>query len=322
MLMVHNSAVLTRPTDSQKTMASRASPLRTLRSEVNIAIQLCRHNFKVFALAFTGGLMSRIIKEPLSLVETLTMLSRTLGSQLLCNYVFDIANQIACPEEDRINKPRRPIPAGLMTVDQAKIRLWLTWTITPIVLYFAAGAWATVHQIHWQALIFVCYIWPGCSGWFMRNYFTAASYGISARILNEVLKTPSASSWNVSFQTDLVISMWLMLTIHMQEFHDADGDRQVNRKTLPIVLPAQGVLMLRWITSILTVTFSAALICVGFQAKDQHLLIAPITTLQGLASCCLGYRIVASNSPRYDRRTYHVYYHAAVLLILLSLIML
>ena len=68
-------------------------------------------------------------------METLTMLSKTLGVQLLCNYVFDIANQIACPEEERINKPPRSIPDGLMTVDQARIRLWLTWTITTIMLY-------------------------------------------------------------------------------------------------------------------------------------------------------------------------------------------
>ena len=322
--MVYRSNRLrSKPATSQGAMISRILPLRQmLRHEVKITVQLCRHNFKVFIFAFTGGLVSRILKEPLSLTDTLTMVSKTLGSQLLCNYVFDIANQIACPEEDRINKPHRPIPAGLMTVNQAKIRLWLAWIVTPIALYFFAGVWAAVHQLHWQGLIFVCYIWPRWSGWFMRNYFTAASYWISARLLNEVLGTGStASLWDVSFKTDLVTSSWLFLTIHMQEFHDIDGDRQTNRKTLPIVLSSRGVVILRWITSVFTITFATRLLYASFQVKDRHILLAPIALIQEVASCFLAYRIVASDSPGYDMRTYHVYYYGPATMILLIMIL-
>lgn len=209
---------------------------RSLQHEWDVTVRLLWSNATGFLFIFIGGLLARAISTPLPIAETAPLAIKTIVVGVLCSYVFDIANQTTSPEEDYLNKPHRPIPTGLINIDQARARWLLAWTIGPTVMYLLFGVWAMLHLLHWELLICVCYVWPRWFSWFIRNVFSSFSYFILGWLLNQVL-AKEAQDWNISFLIDLSISAWLMATTHIQEFYDLEGDRKSDRKTLPMLPP-------------------------------------------------------------------------------------
>lgn len=112
-----------------------------------------------------------------------------------------------------------------------------------------------------------------------------------------------------------------MGSIHIQEFYDLEGDRQSDRKTLPMLLSPRGLEVLRAATSTFLVAFASTLACWGYLKMDEELLTGPMSLLQFLLSLHLAYRVVAFGAPVMDRRTYHTYYYPTVLCILLTLVL-
>ncbi|KAI0139650.1 UbiA prenyltransferase family-domain-containing protein [Xylariaceae sp. FL1272] len=293
-----------------------------IRHEALVTERLLRSNFVGFLFIFLGGLLSRLVAAPVSIIDTAIGTGKALGVGLLCSYVFDICNQTTSPAEDYINKPHRPIPAGLITVEQGQTRWIVVWALGPLVMYQFFGIWAAVHLVEWEALITFCYVWPRWFSWFMRNFFASFAYCILGRLLNQVLATDGLpATWNISFLVDATIFAWFMGTIHVQEFYDLEGDRNSDRKTLPMLLSEGGLQVLRAGTSAYLLAFGSVLASMGFQRMDQDYITAPISALQLTSSCILAYRVVASTGPEMDRKTYHVYYYIPVLLILLSLVL-
>ncbi|RAO66847.1 uncharacterized protein BHQ10_002859 [Talaromyces amestolkiae] len=295
------------------------SVLGIIYRELEVTRRLLKSNFIGFVFIFIGGFLSRVVRSPLPVADTAIAAVKASILDIACNYVFDICNQTTSPEEDYLNKPHRPIPAGLITIDQAKTRWFVSWTFVPLVLYYLCGFWAMVHLFEWELLIAICYV-LGFFSYFMRNFFAAFSYCILGRLLNQVLAR-DIPAWDLSFVIDFTIFVWFMGTIHVQEFHDLEGDRKSNRKTLPMLLSERGVKVLRVCTSVFALGFGIGLAYLGYQKKDQGILIAPISVLQLASSAVLSYRITASTSPEMDRKTYHVYYYIPVLFILLSLVL-
>ncbi|OGE55623.1 hypothetical protein PENARI_c004G10215 [Penicillium arizonense] len=293
---------------------------RSLQHEWDVTFRLLRSNATGFLFIFIGGLLARAISTPLPMAETASLVITTIVVGVLCSYVFDIANQTTSPEEDYINKPYRPIPAGLININQARARWLLAWTIGPTFVYLLFGVWAMLHLLHWEFLICVCYVWPRWFSWFMRNFFGSFSYFILGRLLNQVL-AKEAQYWNIGFLIDLSIFAWFMATMHIQEFYDLEGDRKTDRNTLPMLLSPRGLKALRAGTSLFIVVFSSGLSFAGYRRVARDKLIAPAYILQQVSSCVLAYRIWASKSPEMDKITYHAYYYFSVLMILLSLVL-
>lgn len=293
---------------------------RSLQHEWDVTVRLLWSNATAFLFIFIGGLLARAISTPLPISETVPLAIKTIVVCILCSYVFDIANQTSSPEEDYVNKPYRPIPAGLINIDQARTRWLLAWTIGPTVLYTLSGIWAMLHLLHWEVLICVCYVWPRWFSWFMRSYFASFSYCILGRLLNQVL-AKKAQGWNISILIDLSMFAWFMATVHIQEFHDLEGDRKSDRKTLPMLLSSRGLKALRAGTSFFIVVFSSGLSFAGYRKMAGDTLIAPVCILQQVSSCILAYRIWVSNSPEMDKITYLTYYYFQALMTLLSLVL-
>ncbi|KAL7920361.1 hypothetical protein ACQKWADRAFT_328807 [Trichoderma austrokoningii] len=289
-----------------------------LQHELEITVRLIQSNLMGFSFIFIGDLLLRVIRSPISLAESTAPIVDVMITGILCNYIFDIANQASSPEEDYFNKPHRPIPAGLISIDQAMTRWILAWTLGPLYVYSCFGTWATLHLLHFQALTFACYVWPRWYPWFMRNYFASFGYFILARLLNQVLERHQLS-WNISFSIDLIVTIWLLGSIQIQEFYDIEGDRKNNRTTLPMLLSDWGLKMLRAGTSTFIFALSLGLSLVPFYRQTCDTLALSLCALQQILSCVLAYRILVSNSVRMDRTTYHVYYYPAALSILLFL---
>lgn len=289
-----------------------------LQREFEITVRLMQFNLMGFLFVFMGGLVLRVTRSPILLMESAISTVNVMISGLLCNYIFDIANQAFSPEEDYLNKPNRPIPAGLISIDQAKNRWTLAWTLGPLYMYFSFGIWATLHLLHFQVLIFTCYVWPRWYPWFMRNYFSAISYFILTRLLNQVLGR-NMLHWNIGPSTDLIVAIWFLGSIQIQEFHDIEGDRKSNRTTLPMLLSVRGLKMLRAGTSMSIFAFSSGLSLIASNCTMCNKFALSLCVLQQILSCVLAYRVLLSNSVSMDRATYHVYYYPTAFTILLFL---
>ncbi|KAK7990660.1 UbiA prenyltransferase family protein [Apiospora arundinis] len=306
-------------------LSQKKSPFTTIlggiRHELNVSERLLRSNAVGFLFIFLGGLLARFIRAPPpTLAEGIRGTVITLALDLLCSYVFEVCNQATSPEEDFLNKPYRPIPAGLLTVAQLKTRWALAWTLGPLALLHFFGPWAMTYLLAYEATIAFCYVWPGWLSWILRNLFVAQVYFFQVRLLNQVLgHAVPVPGWDFDLLIDFAVSVWFLCTIHVQEFHDLEGDRESGRVTLPALLSPRGLRFLRAGTALYTVVFAVALAFVGYQRISEHILVVPMSLLQLGTSAFLAYRVWASNSPQMDKVTYHVYYYIPALFILLEL---
>ncbi|KAK7960559.1 hypothetical protein PG996_011205 [Apiospora saccharicola] len=293
---------------------------KAILHELDVTERLLRSNLGGSVFVFLGGLLARLLcaASPLLSIAIEATL-KILAVGFICSYAFEICNQTTSPEEDAVNKPYRPIPAGLLTIHQARFRWLLSWLLSPLALYCFHGAWAATHMLEFEALVAFCYVWPRWFSWFMRNLFVSLIYLIQARILNVALGA-AVPDWNLSVYIDLAVSAWAMGTVHVQEFHDLEGDRKSDRKNLPMLLSPRGLRLLRAGTSIYLVAFGTALALAGFQKMDQdNILIGPMSALQLTAFVTLAYKVWASTGPEMDRATFYTWYYVPVFLILLSL---
>ena len=91
---------------------------------------------------------------------------------------FNVANQIKAPEEDKINKPSRPIPAGRITIHNATI---LRWALVPICLAYSALYSSQVTWVSLTMLLFTTWYneHDGDKESYSKNLLTAVLYGLS-----------------------------------------------------------------------------------------------------------------------------------------------
>ncbi|KAG1841411.1 UbiA prenyltransferase family-domain-containing protein [Suillus subalutaceus] len=149
---------------------------------------------------------------------------------------FNLANQIQDPEEDRKNKPSRPIPAGRISIDSAAD---MRWVMIPVCLMLSLryGTQALL-----ASTVFAVFnIWynelhadkMGLS----KNVLTAIIYGCA-----EVGGTTAVGSYNsrinkVGALAVALSSTVFATTLHAQDFKDEEGDRLTWRRTLPTIFP-------------------------------------------------------------------------------------
>lgn len=145
-------------------------------------------------------------------------------------YTFCLADQIAGVEEDRINKPDRPIPAGRITRPGA-IQRWRLYSL----LFLAAGALFGV--AHWALLWLIASVLHNFCGW-DKNWFTKNNVVMPLGFLAEV-----GAAWQLVAPLTPIAWRWLVvgalvvsMTAAIQDFRDVRGDRLTGRRTLPIIL--------------------------------------------------------------------------------------
>lgn len=167
---------------------------------------------------------------------------------------FCAANQALSPEEDALNKPYRPIPAGLISIRGARV---LRWLLVPVCL---ALSWAldVIHPGISLAISFIVYNELGLdSYWYTKNFLNAVglvSWNIGAAKIacagtlspqlspNLLSLTGSIQTENVSLDqrawfAPYVSTLLIATTIHIQDFRDEAGDRKQGRVTFPVVMP-------------------------------------------------------------------------------------
>ncbi|KAF9238255.1 UbiA prenyltransferase family [Melanogaster broomeanus] len=149
---------------------------------------------------------------------------------------FNVANQVKAPEEDKVNKPSRPLPAGRITVDNATI---LRWFLAPLCLGYSALYSTQLVFASLEMQLFT--IWynelDGDKKWMSKNLLTAIMYGCLE--LGGTLTAGSDSSkLSQTGITAIQLSVAVFATtLHCQDFKDVGGDRLTGRRTFPMMFP-------------------------------------------------------------------------------------
>ncbi|PYH29648.1 UbiA family prenyltransferase [Aspergillus neoniger CBS 115656] len=285
--------------------------IHLLGNEAVITYHLLKSNLGAGVLLYLSAACIRLLPPPD--FSAFTVVAKIFCISLSHQYCWDIVNQLTSVDEDRINKPKRPIPAGRLTVIGAKWRWFISWTISPAICYTLLGGEALVIFLLSEALIYICYVWPRLDHWASRNTFPALWTFLSFRLLNSVVcKTyPQLSAQP---KVDVILSLWVLGTIHIQEFHDIDGDRKIKRRTLPVLCSsASSMKMLRGITAGLIAASGLVVVLWGWiqclgpsDLRSFGLVITGIFHLLG--ALAVGVRCVFATSVGMDERTYKVYY--------------
>ncbi|KAF8121062.1 UbiA prenyltransferase family-domain-containing protein [Boletus edulis] len=149
---------------------------------------------------------------------------------------FDLANQIKAPEEDRLNKPSRPLPAGRISVRDATI---LRWLIAPLCLAYSSlySIQLVFSSLEMQLLTYWYNELDGDKNWLSKNAILAIMYGCTE--LGGTLIAgcdPSRVTETAKLAVQLTIAVFTS-TVYCQDFKDVEGDRLAGRRTVPIMFP-------------------------------------------------------------------------------------
>lgn len=248
---------------------------------------------------------------PVSLVELAEVLFRWIVYFWLYIYTFCLSDQIAGIEEDRLNKPDRPIPRGEVSPKGALIR-WGTLTLAFGIVGIWFGVWP------WALMWIIATILHNFCG-FHKHWFTKNNVIMFIGVLAEVaaawqLVTPlSATAWRWLLVTSLAVSA----TAPIQDFRDVSGDRATGRRTLPIIL-GQGPARLLMCAVLLGMM--GLIYCVLIPPQRGKDLWCDIL-LGGMVLWVI-VRLLCCRSPEADHKTYMLYTYWYCMLLFSAIIVL
>ncbi|KAH8832225.1 UbiA prenyltransferase family-domain-containing protein [Flagelloscypha sp. PMI_526] len=195
---------------------------RNLVEPTWLALRIClafiHSDFKTIVVpVFVYGCMAA---SPLNInLRVLPRLIIWIVSHLL---QFCAANQAFSAEEDALNKPYRPVPAGLISSRKAYI---LRWFLVPFCLTLS-HVWGITHAGISLAISFLAYNELGLdSYWYTKSFMNAVgivSWNIgAAQIMRGGEGISFLSAWIAPYMS--VALIWT--TMHIQDFRDYAGDR-------------------------------------------------------------------------------------------------
>jgi 4-hydroxybenzoate polyprenyltransferase len=237
------------------------------------------------------------------------------------SYSFDIANQAFSVEEDAINKPDRPVVSGRLAIKGAYARWFLSWILFPVLTYFMVDSSTATILILWEFWVLVFYVWPKVDHWIARNIFTALGAVLQLSLLDAFL-TKALPAYQANTSLARLLFSWLVMTIHVQEFHDMEGDRATGRRTLPLLLGPRGQLVLRAATATIMAGTAVVNLLRAHMYWSQSIHSMPADMI-GLAGCHLAsmiivaIRLITMRWKEADKVTYKYYYTLATYMMLL-----
>ena len=162
----------------------------------------------------------------------------------LLPFLIDNQRQPASVEEDRLNKPWRPMPSRRLAPQQAKSLMFLLYTVA----LFASLCLGGLRQC--MSLMVLGYWYNdrgGAANCFSRNFINACGFVCFASGALEVALGTILPMKPVLFKWLLVIGGVVFSTVQLQDMYDQAGDRSCGRQTLPLLV---GDATSRWMTAL------------------------------------------------------------------------
>ncbi|KAF8314210.1 hypothetical protein DL93DRAFT_2058333 [Clavulina sp. PMI_390] len=206
---------------------------------------------------------------------------------------FCICNQLFDPEEDRINKPFRPIPSGKISIPGANR---LRWCVLPLCLGSSA-LWGVLPQC---IILLALGSWynQGNLGkhWFGRQGSVAIMYGAfnSGAAIVAFPIDPLDPQYLLRHALNTII---IFTTIQAADFRDTLGDAERGRVTLPILFPQ----LSRFLMPFILLAWSILICSISELTGTAFMLAQGVFVLSGLLT---GMRFPLMQSPKEDRASY------------------
>lgn len=221
----------------------------------------------------------------------------TVAGGLLYFWLFiygsSLINQITGVEEDRLNKPFRPLVTGDSSYRGAKLRLAAVSVLFPV-LGWALGV--LVWALLWQLLYMLHYAWGGHRHWIAKNLLIAL--GVISQL---------AAAWQMVTPVTTPVWHWILtmaamtfLVIGVQDLRDVEGDRALDRRTMPIVL---GDVRCRVLLSVSCVALLPVTHFVMVAPAGLHWWTLAIDAALAGMSLLLAARVLLLRTPGQDHRT-------------------
>ncbi|KFY14108.1 hypothetical protein V492_02849 [Pseudogymnoascus sp. VKM F-4246] len=205
------------------------APFQSLLEEVNIAWAFTYRDFTATVVPFSFFTIASSLEAGSSYETLLINTSKCALLSFLLLYTFTISNQINGIEEDKINKPDRPIVSGRVTLQGAYARYGI-FTLGCFLLAFAMGVeiGATTFMVLGA----------------LHNFTNISSFGpgkdsATTGILTSGLYTAwvlGGGDQRRGINWIACLSISLLFTISIQDLRDVIGDAASGRYTTPWML--------------------------------------------------------------------------------------
>jgi 4-hydroxybenzoate polyprenyltransferase len=279
--------------------ASRAGLFHTLWAEAELTVRLVADNA---IAAFLPGLLctaAACVHNGLGATAMAGRLAEALALFFLYLYVFDASNQAYSGQEDRTNKPYRPIPAGLVTTGGLMRRFW-----TAMILYTVLGLLTGTlpFVLLWQATSVAMNLLSA-----PRHYLYVKPVAMVVGILAQL-----GAAWRLAGPLDHIAWTWIVtlavainLPLRIEDVRDMDGDRHSGRTTLPLLIGHMPVrLWFALVCLLLPLTIHLLLFT---PSRPATLILVTCDTLMIIMAWTAAALTLYPRTPRTDRVAYQLY---------------
>lgn len=186
--------------------------------------------------AASGSLITAAGGKPFGVFDALSNLPRMVLFNWLNLLIFNLGNQSmpGAPEEDALNKPQRPIPAGRITQRGAQ-NLLMGVILVTLPIMFALD----VH-LETSLLIVFEYMYNELGGGDVHYHVRNALLSIGFALYNagslRLAAGPLGYVNGAGYVWIAIVSAVILSTMHIQDFKDQAGDATRGRRTMPLVL--------------------------------------------------------------------------------------
>ncbi len=224
-----------------------------------------------------------------------TVIAKCLVYFWLYIYTFNLSNQLIGIDEDRINKPHRPLVTGMITPTGARRRLVLA-TVAFLVVGAALGvllwtslwvaAWGLHNHLGWAR-----------TGWGKNTAMVAGTIAQLAAAWQIVTPlTDTAWTWI------LTIAVPLGVLVSLQDLRDLAGDAAIGRRTAVMVMGERSSRLFFCVAFAVYPVLTYVALYRGAPAVAQC-----IGAAAGALSLAIAYRVVRLRDRRSDNTTYMMY---------------
>lgn len=271
--------------------------LTQARLELRIAYRFVRSD--LWTTIYPGAALSVSALAHASLINAAGV-GRLFGAIVqICLLFYGVAlsEQWRAEEEDRLNKPWRPLAAGMVTLSQLKIRCLAIWLMILLLTYALGTIW-------WSFAVLAVSLLHAHLG--LSRQWWAKSVLPPLALLSMM-----AAQWQVMAPINFEIWRWgawmlgmTVMTIAIQDLRDLDGDRAVGRRTLPMVFGESFARVLFAIVFVFLPLPEFLLMRVSLHTSRQ---VDVCFIVSVSLSLILAWRVVNRSGRAEDHRTYRIW---------------
>ncbi|WP_168586608.1 UbiA family prenyltransferase [Saccharopolyspora sp. ASAGF58] len=143
-------------------------------------------------------------------------------------YTFCLTNQLAGRNEDRLNKPFRPLVSGAAAARGTVVRA-IVANIAFLVVGVLLGVWPWA--LIWQALTLLHNVAGGARNWVVKDFVIASGVPLMLGPAWQMVAPLTADTWRWIW----ALAIPIFFLIPVQDLRDIRGDKASRRATFPTV---------------------------------------------------------------------------------------